>query len=118
MIIICYINTAIVEPGLNLTDVEDELRGDNDMTSGDSDSSGIVIAASVVGSLLALGVVVFFIVLFLLIRRKRKASKYNTSLMTPDKVLYNHNGYVPSPLSIDMYCIYVSIVITSPAVCV
>ena len=50
MIIICYINTAIVEPGLNLTDVEDELRGDNDMTSGDSDSSGIVIAASVVGS--------------------------------------------------------------------
>ena len=97
-IIICYNNTAILEPGLILTNKEGESGGSNDMTSGDSSSSGIVIAASVVGSLLAL-VIVFLVVLLLLIRHKCKARKYKykTLPMTPAKVLYNHSGYVPSP---------------------
>lgn len=84
-----------MEPDLLLSDLnrEEGPGGGNDMASGDSSSSGIVIGVSVVGSLLALGVIVFLTVLFLLIRHKRKTSKYNTSLMAPAKVLYNHNGY-------------------------
>lgn len=93
MVVIC-ITVAIVEPGVDITDSGE--AGDNSMNSEESSSSGsgVVIGASVIGSLLVLGVITFLVVLFLIIRHKRKTRKYLTSVMKPASVLYNENGYV------------------------
>jgi len=93
----CYSIVAMLQPDLNLTDTTDEptQSSGNNVEDEDDSSSGlsVIIATSVVVSLLALGVIGFLVMLFLFIRHKRKASIYAT--MVPDKVLYDHNEYVP-----------------------